>query len=92
MERQLQFYMDKAFIFEENGYFSESLELCNKCLEAYPEYENEIVFEIAKMNYRNGRLEDALLYFVKFYERRYCYRFNIRYILQGKSTKIFNQL
>lgn len=68
MERQLQFYMDKAFIFEENGYFSESLELCNKCLEAYPEYENEIVFEIAKMNYRNGRLEDALLYFVKFYQ------------------------
>lgn len=66
---QLNEYMEKAFAFEENGYVDEALQLCEKCLKAFPEYEDEIAFEIAKMNYRNGNLEIALLQFLELYNQ-----------------------
>lgn len=67
MENQLQYYLEKAFLFEETGYLAEALKLCYKCVQAFPEQENEIVFEIAKMYYRNGNLEEALLQFLNLY-------------------------
>ncbi len=61
-------YMEKAFAFEESGYVEEAVQLCLKCVQAFPEYENEILFEIAKMNYRNGKAEEALRQFLTLYE------------------------
>lgn len=63
----MQYYLEKAFLFEETGYLAEALKLCYKCVQAFPEHEHEIVFEIAKMYYRNGRLEEALLQFLNVY-------------------------
>lgn len=68
MEEQLNQDMNKAFDLEENGLFEEALLLCNKCLQAFPEYKEEIEFEIAKMNYRNGQEEKALVQFLTLYE------------------------
>ena len=44
---ELSQYMEKAFYFEENGYAEEAIQLCSKCMQAFPEYSNEIEFEIA---------------------------------------------
>lgn len=65
---ELNQYMDKAFLFEENGYAAEAIQLCTKCMQAFPEYRDEIAFEIAKMNYRNGKAEEALKQFYELYE------------------------
>ncbi len=65
---ELNQYMERAFSFEENGYVEEAIQLCTKCMQAFPEYESEIAFEIAKMNYRNGKEEDALKQFYELYE------------------------
>ncbi len=65
---ELSQYMEKAFYFEENGYAEEAIQLCSKCMQAFPEYSNEIEFEIAKMNYRNGNLEEALIQFYELFE------------------------
>ncbi len=66
---QLNDYMNRAFDHEERGALEEALQLCGKCLEEFPEYQNEIELEIAKMNYRNGRKENALLQFLLVYFR-----------------------
>lgn len=65
---ELSQYMEKAFYFEENGYAEEAIQLCSKCMQAFPEYSNEIAFEIAKMNYRNGNMEEALIQFYELFE------------------------
>ena len=65
---ELNQYMDKAFLFEENGYVEEAMQLCMKCMQAFPEYRDEIAFEIAKMNYRNGNIEEALKQFYELYK------------------------
>ena len=69
MNMQLNDYMNRAFDHEERGALEEALQLCGKCLEEFPEYQNEIELEIAKMNYRNGRKENALLQFLLVYFR-----------------------
>lgn len=69
MENQLNQYMEKAFTFEERGCFEEAVQLCCKCIQAFPEYKDEIEFEIAKMNYRNGKAEEALQQFQILYEQ-----------------------
>ncbi len=61
MEHQLNQFMVKAFEFEENGCIKEALLLCEKCIQAFPEYKDDIELEIAKMYYRNGNKEKALL-------------------------------
>ena len=50
MNMQLNDYMNRAFDHEERGALEEALQLCGKCLEEFPEYQNEIELEIAKMN------------------------------------------
>lgn len=60
MAEQLHQDMNKAFDLEENGNFEEALQVCNECIRNYPDHKDEIAFEIAKMNYRNGREEAAL--------------------------------
>lgn len=69
MEHQLNEYMVKAFDFEENGYVKEALQLCDKCLQVFPEYRDEIELEIAKMYYRNEKKEYALLLFLEILKR-----------------------
>lgn len=65
---ELNQYMNKAFDYEEQGYVEEAVQLCRKCMQAFPEYKNEIEFEIAKMNYRNGKKEHALEQFLTLYQ------------------------
>ncbi len=62
-------YMNKAFDYEEQGYVEEAIQLCRKCMQAFPQYKNEIEFEIAKMNYRNGRKEQALGMLMALYQQ-----------------------
>ena len=69
MEKQLNHYINKAVCFEEAGYVEEALQLCEKCRQTFPEYEDEICLEIAKMNFRNGNWEQALLQFIMLYEK-----------------------
>ena len=54
MAEQLNQFLNKAFDFEEQGYVEEAIQLCEKCIQVFPEYENDIKLEIAKMIYRNG--------------------------------------
>ncbi len=61
-------YINKAVSFEEAGYVKEAIQLCEKCIQAFPEYRDDICLEIAKMNYRNGNEETALLQFIELYE------------------------
>lgn len=69
MAEQINYYMNKAFHYEECGYVEEAIQLCKKCIQSFPEYQNEIEFEIAKMNYRNGRMEEALNQFMILYQK-----------------------
>lgn len=66
---ELYQYMNKAFEYEEKGYVEEALKLCNKCIQAFPEYRDEIELEIAKMNYRNGEEEGALIQLLILYQK-----------------------
>lgn len=66
---ELNQFMNKAFDYEEKGFVEEAILLCNKCMDAFPEYRNEIAFEIAKMHYRNGKEEDALNQFLNLYQK-----------------------
>ncbi len=65
---ELNKYMNKAFDYEEKGFVEEAIMLCSKCMQAFPEYSNEIELEIAKMNYRNGRKEQALIQFLSLHQ------------------------
>lgn len=66
---ELNQYIKKAVSFEEAGYVEEAIQLCEKCIQAFPEYRDDICLEIAKMNYRNGSEETALLQFIALYEQ-----------------------
>lgn len=66
---ELNQYINKALSFEEAGYVEEAIQLCKKCIQAFPEYRDDICFEIAKMNYRNGNEKTALLQFIELYEQ-----------------------
>lgn len=66
---ELNKYMNKAFEYEEKGYVEEAIQLCSKCMQAFPEYKNELELEIAKMNYRNGKEEQALIQFFSLYQK-----------------------
>lgn len=65
---ELNQYINKAFDYEEQGYVEQAILLCEKCTQAFPEYKNEIEFEIAKINYRNGMEEQALGKFLALYQ------------------------
>lgn len=69
MTEPLQHFMDKAWTFVERGYGQEALKLCEKCLQVYPEQENEIWFEIAKIYYKNGNERKALELFFSLYQK-----------------------
>lgn len=69
MTEQLMVFLEKAYHFEENGYIDEAVQLCGKCIEAFPEYEDDINFEIAKMNCRNGNVDEALVQFLMLYQK-----------------------
>ncbi len=66
---ELNKYMNKAFEYEEKGYVEEAIQLCSKCMQAFPEYKNELELEIAKMNYRNEKKEQALIQFFTLYQK-----------------------
>lgn len=68
MNRQLNQEMNRAFDMEESGHFEEAIRLCKNCIQDFPEYQSEIEIEIAKMNYRNGKEEVALLQLLQLYE------------------------
>lgn len=68
MEELLKQYLEKAITFEENGYVEEAIQLCEKCMQTFPEFQNEILLEIAKMNYRNGNQEEALAQFLQLFQ------------------------
>ncbi len=66
---ELNQYINKAVSFEEAGYVEEAIQLCEKCIQAFPEYRDDICLEIAKMNYRSGNEETALLQLIALYEQ-----------------------
>ncbi len=66
---QLAQYMEKAFIFEESGFLDEAVQLCNKCIQAFPEFKDDIELELAKMCFRNHRIEQALIRFIILYQK-----------------------
>ncbi len=68
MAEQLNQFLNKAFDFEEQGYVEEAIQLCEKCIQVFPEYENDIKLEIAKMIYRNGEKNLALSQFLTIYQ------------------------
>lgn len=68
MDNQLCQYLEKAFYFEKNGYINEAIQLCNKCIEVFPQNKCEIEFEVAKMKYRIGQRKDALDQLIKLYQ------------------------
>ena len=55
---QLAQYMEKAFIFEESGFLDEAVQLCNKCIQAFPEFKDDIELELAKMCFQ---MKDRLI-------------------------------
>lgn len=61
-------YLNKALDMEENGYIEEALILIAKIVSAFPEQENDLLLEQAKMKFRNGYEKDALLDFISLYE------------------------
>lgn len=61
--------INRAFDLEEDGHFEEAISLCQKCAQEFPEHQNEIEIEIAKMNYRNGKEEVALLQLLHLYDK-----------------------
>lgn len=69
MERLCNQYIEKSITFEEMGYVDQALQLLLKCRETFFEQEKEINLEIAKMCYRNGRIEEALGIFLELYEK-----------------------
>lgn len=69
MLNQLNQEMNKVFDLEEDGHFEEAVSLCQRCAQEFPEYQSEIEIEIAKMNYRNGKAEVALLQLLQLYDK-----------------------
>ncbi|MCM1326560.1 MAG: glycosyltransferase [Bacteroidales bacterium] len=69
MMEQLHQDINRAFDLEESGNFEEAMRICNECAQNYPDHKNEIDFEIAKMNYRNGREEIALCQFLNLFDK-----------------------
>lgn len=69
MLNQLNQEMNKAFDLEEDGHFEEAVSLCQRCAQEFPEHQSEIEIEIAKMNYRNGKEEAALLQLLQLYDK-----------------------
>lgn len=67
MNEQLNDYINRAFDYEECGKIEEAIQICEKCLKKFPDYQNEIELEIAKMSFRNGRKEHAFLQFLTLY-------------------------
>lgn len=63
--RELNHYMNKAFDYEERGHVEGAIQLCSKCVQAFPEYKNEIKLEMAKIYYRNKKKEEALKQFLE---------------------------
>lgn len=61
-------YLDKMLEFEEAGYVVEALKLADKIMETFLEDRVDILFEKAKMEFRNGFDKEALLDFIKVYE------------------------
>lgn len=66
---QLNQEINRAFDLEEEGRFEEAISLCRKCAQEFPEHQSEIEIEIAKMNYRNGKEEAALLQLLQLYDK-----------------------
>lgn len=66
---QLNQEINRAFDLEEEGRFEEAIRLCRKCAQDFPENQSEIEIEIAKMNYRNGKEETALLQLLLLYDK-----------------------
>ena len=67
MEDIIVQYLDKMLAFEEAGYVDEALKLSDKILETFKSDQAEILFEVAKMKFRNGLVKEALLDFIDIY-------------------------
>lgn len=57
-------YLDKMLAFEEAGYIDEALKLSDKILETFEAEQAEVLYEVAKMKFRNGLVKEALLDFI----------------------------
>lgn len=68
MKDELGLYLHKALSFEQKGAVDDALEMLQKCRWVFPEQKREVELEIARMNYRNGREENALRQFVSIYQ------------------------
>lgn len=62
-------YLNKALDLEETGYATEALLLMDKLRSVFPEQQDFIFLEHAKMKFRNSYEKDALLDFLVLYER-----------------------
>lgn len=54
-------YLNKMLLMEEKGCVTEALQLVNKIMQTFPEYSKEILFEKAKLEYRNNMDKNALI-------------------------------
>lgn len=54
-------YLNKMLLMEEKGCVTEALQLINKIMQTFPEYRKEILFEKAKLEYRNNMDKNALI-------------------------------
>lgn len=62
-------YFNKALDMEEAGYPEQALVLMEKLINTFPDYEEELYLEKAKMKFRNGNDKEALMEFIGLYER-----------------------
>ena len=60
MEDIIVQYLDKMLAFEEAGYVDEALKLSDKILETFKSDQAEILFEVAKMKFRNGLVDSGV--------------------------------
>lgn len=67
MSAQLNVEINRAFDLEEAGRFLEAADIFCKCAQDFPECAEEIRLEMAKMYYRHGEEEAALLQLLKLY-------------------------
>lgn len=65
-------YLNKALDLEEAGYVTEALLLMDKLITAFPQDQEALHLELAKMKYRNGNEKDALLDFIALYENAHA--------------------
>lgn len=90
MNEQVSLYYSKILEYEERGFIQEALQLLDTVLSSFPDSRTEMLLEGAKLKYRNGFYEAAILNFVEAYQLTgdpYIYDLIIEAYYQGNCTE-----